>query len=265
VAAAHNAYATEWARLNLEAVQESGRAGEVLFFSRSGFTRSPGHAPLFWLGDQTVTWDDRDGIKTVVTGMLNGGFSGFAITHSDIGGYTAVDQPGLRYHRSAELLLRWAELNAFTPVFRTHEGNLPQVNHQFDSDRDTLVRFGRYARMYRALGDYRRRLFQEAWERGWPVVRHMFLHYPQDVEAAALDRQFLLGRDLLVAPVLDPGRTQVRVYVPEPGWRHVWSDAEVPPGWQLVDAPLGQPAVFYRAASRGAASAARALRAAARD
>lgn len=59
-----------------------------------------------WAGDQNVAWDEHDGIKSAVTGMLSGGFSGFAITHSDIGGYTTISAPPtLELVRSKELLL----------------------------------------------------------------------------------------------------------------------------------------------------------------
>ena len=72
------------------------------------------------------------------------------LEHSDIGGYTALDYPLLKYHRSKELLLRWIERGAFTTVFRTHEGNIPEVNHQIYSDRETLTHFARFAKIYTA-------------------------------------------------------------------------------------------------------------------
>ncbi len=51
--------------------------------------------------------------------------SGFSLNHTDVGGYTTINNPLRNYHRSQELLWRWIELGAFTPVFRTHEGNRP--------------------------------------------------------------------------------------------------------------------------------------------
>ena len=130
----HNRYAEEWAEVNREAVRELGREDDLVFFNRSGFTRSPRHSTLFWLGDQMVTWDGDDGIKTAATGMLSSGLSGYSLNHSDVGGYTAVDNFPLRYHRSKELLQRWTGMAAFTPIFRTHEGNRPELNHQVYSD-----------------------------------------------------------------------------------------------------------------------------------
>lgn len=119
----HNRYAEEWAALNREAIREAGREDDLVFFTRSGYTKSPGESTLFWLGDQLVSWDRHDGIKTAVVGLLSSGLSGYSLNHSDIGGYTAIDSRFLKYHRSKELFLRWTELAAFTTVFRTHEGN----------------------------------------------------------------------------------------------------------------------------------------------
>jgi len=256
----HNEYAVEWAALNREAVTEAGRH-DVLFFSRSAFTTSPGATRLFWLGDQLVSWDDRDGIKTAVTGLLSSGLSGFSLNHSDTGGYTTITHLLMDYHRSKELFQRWAELNAFTAILRTHEGNRPADNHQVNSDADTLSHFARCARMYVALADYRRELMNEAAERGYPLVRPLFFHYPQDEATHDLRHQFLLGPDLLVAPVLDKGKDRVDVYVPAGTWEHVWTGEQFGSGWHNVSAPIGSPAVFVRAGSASGVELAAALRA----
>ena len=58
---------------------------------RSGATFSAANTRLFWLGDQTVTWDEHDGLTTVIIGLLSSGLSGYSLQHSDIGGYTAID------------------------------------------------------------------------------------------------------------------------------------------------------------------------------
>src|SRR5215212_5549970 len=146
----HDRYAEEWARVNREAIDEAGRGDDIVFFNRSGYTKSPRYSTLFWVGDQLVDWDEHDGIKSAVTGLLSSGLSGYSLEHSDIGGYTAIDNPLLEYHRSKELLLRWIELGAFTTVFRTHEGNIPEVNHQIYSDKETLLHFARFAKVYAA-------------------------------------------------------------------------------------------------------------------
>jgi len=247
----HNQYPEAWARLNREVLQEAGAEGEVAFFARSGFSRSPGLATMFWLGDQLTSWRAEDGIKSGVTGLLSSGFSGFSQNHSDIGGYTTTAIPGspvavpfFDHRRSRELLWRWIELNAFTAVFRTHEGNQPGVNYQIDRDPETLAHFARFARVYAALAPIRVRLGREAAARGLPVMRHMWLAFPDDPVAPSLAWQFALG-PLVVAPVLDPGTDRVRLYLPAGRWRHLWTGAAVEGGrWITAAAPLGAPAVF---------------------
>ncbi|MCB1138047.1 MAG: alpha-glucosidase [Leptospiraceae bacterium] len=247
----HNRYPEVWARINREAIQEAGRE-DIVFFSRSGFTRSPEFTTLFWLGDQLVSWDEHDGIKTAVTGLLTSGLSGYSLNHSDIGGYTTINNPIKDYHRSKELFLRWTELSAFNAVFRTHEGNRPEENHQFDSDEETLKHFAKFARIYAALFDYRKQLFQEAETLGWPIVRPLFFHYPEDPNTYNIDYQeFLLGADILMAPVVNEGDTTKEVYFPEGKWIHIFTGEAFEAGKEglrkTVDAPIGIPAVFVKA------------------
>lgn len=95
----HTLYPSLWGELNAAAVRKvqenSGgteicTASDVVYFMRSGNAVSPAHTRLFWLGDQMVTWDAHDGLATVVMGMLSQGLSGYSLSHSDIGGYTAL-------------------------------------------------------------------------------------------------------------------------------------------------------------------------------
>ena len=200
-----------------------------------------------------MTWDEHGGVKSAVTGLLSSGLSGYSMEHSDIGGYTAIDNPLLQYHRSKELLMRWIELGAFTSVFRTHEGNIPGVNHQVYSDEETLEHFVRVARIYAAWKLYRTELVAEASETGLPVVRHPFVRYPDDPEVLDLKCQFMVGTELMVAPVLDPGADTVGVYLPAGNWVHLWAgEGHGSPErgvYETVATPIGEPAVFYKEGS----------------
>lgn len=250
----HNAYPELWAQLNREAIAEAGVGATATFFSRSGYTRSPAHSTLFWLGDQLVTWDAHDGLKTAVTGLLSSGISGYAFNHSDIGGYTTITSPIRNYHRSKELFMRWAEMAAFNTVFRTHQGNRPDDNWQFNSDAETLAHFSRMAKVYACWEPYRRTLIAEAATKGWPVVRHPYLHFPDEPAFRSMDSaQFMVGADLMVAPVLDPGVVSVSVTLPKGDWVNLWSGQPVAAGTQNAAAPLGQPPVFYRQGSSAGA------------
>jgi sulfoquinovosidase len=250
----HNRYPEAWARLNREVLDASTDGAAMFFFSRSGYRESPKYATAFWLGDQLVSWDEHDGIKSAVTGLLSGGISGFSLNHSDIGGYTTINTPILKYRRSEELLMRWMELNAFTVLYRSHEGFLPEANAQVYSDDKLIAHFNRFARVYRSLAFYREELMQEAAETGLPVVRHPFINHPENAAFYGMSyQQFMLGTELMVAPVLDPGVEQLRVHLPAGSWRHLWSrrqyEIKEPGMYITVEVPLGEPAVFYRSDS----------------
>lgn len=252
----HNRYPEQWAQINAEAVAEAGRTGDVTFFMRSGFTQSPRYSTLFWLGDQVTTFDQHDGLTSAVTGLISGGFSGISLNHSDIGGYTSLAVYGVGLKRSENLLMRWIEANAFSPVYRTHEGLAPHVNSQVYSNSRTLSQFARFAKVYTALADYRKSLMEEAAAKGYPLVRHPILHYPEDAYFTNLpvtDAQYLLGADIMVAPILRPNATQRQVHLPAGRWLHLWSGAEIDAGYAGIDltadAPLGQPPVYLRVGS----------------
>ena len=162
--------------------------------------------------------------------------------------------------RERELLMRWAELNVFTgAVLRSHEGLLPEYNHQIWTDETTLAHTRRCVDLFIALRPYRRALMREAAERGWPLVRHPVLHFPHDkvVQIDKLQqeggsgriRQFLLGGDYMVVPVLEPGVERVRGYLPRGSWVSIWTDQVVHLSdgeWRELDAPLGKPVVWAR-------------------
>lgn len=252
----HNRYPEMWAELNRDVVEAQENADELTFFMRSGYTRSVAHSTLFWLGDQLVTWDEDDGLRSAITAQLTSGLSGYAFQHSDIGGYTGVNQLTFIYFRSAELLARWAEFSAFTPVYRTHEGNLPIENHQFYDDAESVTHFARMAKVYKAWEFYRRELVQQAALYGHPITRHPWLVSPSDTAVGRSTHElFFVGDEIVVAPVSAPGIERARIYLPRGHWRHVWSDTvfdtrDGQPRWVTVDAPLGSPPVFVRVGSQ---------------
>lgn len=241
----HNRYPAEWARINREAIAEAGHENDVTFFSRAGFSGSSKYAPLIWAGDQLVNWSLDDGLASVIPAAISMGLSGIGQFHSDIGGYTTVAW----IKRSKELFMRWAELSAFSAVMRTHEGNRPDANWQFDSDEETLAHFARMSKVHVKLKPYLRAMLAEYQEKGLPLLRHLWIHYPQDSNVLPLKYQYLCGRDLLVAPVYRRGHKYVRLYLPEDQWVHLWSGKTTCSGWQKVETPFGEPAVFYRAES----------------
>jgi alpha-glucosidase len=253
----HNRYPEDWATLQREAIAEAGRTGDVLVFNRSGHTRTPGTSLLLWEGDQLTTWDKYDGLTSALHGLLNAGLSGVAYVHSDIGGYTALSRFGLGYSRERELQLRWTELSAFTALLRTHEGNAPAANAQVYTDDGTIDQAARFSKVFAALAPYRAELAVDARARGWPLARTLAFHYGDDEALLDVDDEFLLGPSILVAPTLakclNPlGCSYERtVTFPKGTWVHLWSGraygSVAGSSTATVAAPIGQPAVFYRA------------------
>lgn len=253
-ATVHNLYPQLWSQANRMAVEQAGMWGEVPYFSRSAAQKSPTYAPLMWMGDQLVTFDNYDGLLSAITGMMSYGFSGFSQAHSDTGGYTMIDEAGIiKYLRSKELLLRWMEMTAFSDcMFRTHPGNLPSKSWQYNSDNQTLMAFKTWASVHKALWPYRQGLVELAASVGIPTTRHPLLHYPTDPKVWELTAQFMLGDAMMVAPVGKAGATSVQVYLPVGSgtWRHVFSGDEFStPGWITLPAPIGMPAVLLRTES----------------
>jgi alpha-glucosidase len=251
---AHNLWPVLWAQVNEQALASRGKTGDAVFFMRAGFSGVQAACPLLWAGDQSVDFTRHDGIGTVITAALSAGLIGNAYSHSDCGGYTSL----LGNVRSEELMQRWCELAAFAPVMRSHEGNRPDDNLQYDSTPELLACFARWSRVHAALAPYVRHLCDEASQRGLPAQRPLLLHYPEDPALWTLQDQFLYGADLLVAPVIEEGAVMREVVLPgDMPWLHLWTGAEHAPGSIEVAAPIGQPPVFYRADSAFAALFAR--------
>lgn len=218
----HNMFPKLWAEVNRNATGPASDPDAPVFFMRASHTKSPEFSSLFWLGDQLVTWDEDDGLKTVLNGLISAGLSGLSLVHSDVGGYTMVNKPFLHYLRDRELLVRWMELSSVVDVvFRTHPGNLPDKSWQIYSDNSTLQCFGRLAELHSLLVPYRLELMHNASNFGRPLVRAMWLHYPNDEVAQTTGTQVMLGPDLLLAPALEKAQQAVEVYLPS---GEIWVD-----------------------------------------
>lgn len=247
---AHNDWPALWARCNREAVDEAEREGlvaegEILYFMRAGAAGSQKYCPMMWAGDQNVDWSDDDGLPSVIPAALSLGMSGHGLHHSDIGGYTTLY--GMK--RTKELFMRWAEHAALTSLMRSHEGNRPADNWQFDSDAETLAHLARMARLHAALKPYLIALEIENSERGLPLMRPIFLHHENDTQAWTIKDEYLLGEELLAAPVIEEGAVARRVHLPGGEWIHLWSGASHRGGDIVVDAPMGEPPLFAKAGS----------------
>lgn len=245
----HNKWPALWAQVNYEAVKEAGKLGEIVYFMRAGATGSQTYCTLMWAGDQSVIWELDDGLASVIPSVLSTAMVGCGLNHSDIGGYTSLHGNT----RSEELFLRWCEMAAFAPFMRTHEGNRPGENYQiYDGNEAALAHFAKFTGMYKALAPYIKKLVQLNHEEGLPVQRPLFMHYEEDEKTYDIQYEFLLGEDILVAPVYEEGKTVWEVYLPKDEWIHIWSGKEYPGGTIEISAMIGEPPVFVRKDSEAA-------------
>ncbi len=239
----HNRWPAIWAKMNREVIEECGMEDEVFFFMRAGFTGSLQNTLMMWTGDQHVDWSKDDGLPSVIPATLSLAMSGFGMAHSDAGGYTTNDS----MKRTKELLMRWEEMNVFSPVLRFHEGNQPWNNVQFDGDEELLSHLRMCTELHVLLRPYLKKLEKELVTEALPVMRPLFYHYDEE-EAYTIKDEYLLGRDMLVAPVIEEGAVSRTVYLPEDEWTELFTDETYTGGHYEISAPLGRIPVFIRKA-----------------
>ena len=121
-----------------------------------------------------------------------------------------------------------------------------------------MSHFAKFTKLHAALSDYKNQLQIEGQKEGHPMVRAMYLHYWEDKTTRHMNEQFMLGEDIIVAPVLDAGVNKVSAFLPRDDKRgsvyvHIWSHKEYDASKESitvnVDAPMGQPGVFCRKGS----------------
>jgi len=205
---------------------QAGEAAPVARFARSGWTAAARHLPLVWGGDPTTCWG-YTGLASALIEGLSAGLSGIAFWGSDIGGFFSLGDSRL----DQELLIRWIELGALTPLMRTKAGGIsipPEPRPQI-WDPGLIGHWRRWAKLHTQLSPYLLAAAMEYVETGLPLLRHHALTHPDDPEACAREDQYLLGPDLLVAPVLQTGQRERRLYLPEGGWVDLWRSAAYEP------------------------------------
>lgn len=217
---------------------------EVFFFSRAGYSGRPGAAAYedaTFPGDESVDWSRETGLPSIVPDMLNravGGLYGFT---TDIGGYADwVGIPGT----SKELYVRWAQASALTTHFRVHNSAINGVRMPWFWEPEDPE--PRAEALWAAAADLHLRarplilaLWREAVDTGMPVARPMWLHDSNAPGNPHNDDQWMLGPNLLAAPVLEEGAREREVWLPDGCWElHGEGDEIDGPRTVTVDAPL---------------------------
>jgi len=220
----HNQYALLMAMGTTEGLLKAMPEQRTFILSRAGFAGIQRYAAN-WMGDNFSRWDHLWLGVAMGSGF---GISGQAFVGADIGGFAG--------NSNAELFLRWMQYGTLTPFCRNHSeiGNVDQYAWAFGDAVQDIVRESVKLR-YRLL-PYIYSAFIRASETGEPVQRPLVFDHQYDATVRDLDDQYLLGTDLLVAPVLEPGATSRQVYLPAGDW-HDWHTGEVLPGSRFLVAP----------------------------
>ena len=235
----HNLWPVLWAKINREAIEESGRK-DVMFFSRSGYLGIQTYAPILWNGDQHTDWTRDYGMPCVMPASFSLGFSGASMVHCDVGGFFSFG----KLRRNDELFTRWMEMCAFSLLMRSHESIRPWDNSQFDAPA-VLPYTVRLTRIHAALSPYIEACAKLAGA-GVPVMRPDFWE-AMDYGRSRDEYSYFLGRDLYVCPVIRPRAKTRDVFLPEGDWADFWTGRELAGGRAYtVEAPLGRIPVFYR-------------------
>lgn len=244
----HNRYARLFHQTTREAFDEwiaENPGADPWMFVRMGYSGRPGSAAFesaSWPGDNTADWSRASGISSVIPDMLNrsvGGAYGFV---SEIGGY--IDTFG---QIDTELLVRWAQLGSLSPVHRLHGGPVNGTHMPWRISDEAVTEYKRTARRHRAAQPMIMDLWRQALDTGMPITRPLWLAFPDDPVAAEQDQQFMLGPDVLAAPVVEPGVTQWDVYFPAGCWRHPETGETFNgPATETVDAPVDFLPYYFR-------------------
>jgi sulfoquinovosidase len=214
----HNEYPRQYHCAAADAAAVADRP--IVRFQRSGWTAAAPCADVVWGGDPSTAWG-FDGLASAVRQALNLGLSGVGIWGSDIGGFFTI---GSGERLTPELLTRWVQLGAVSPVMRNQTDGiaLPEYARPQIWEQDQLANWRRYAKLHTQLYPYLVAAARQYRRSGLPLMRALALEFPRDPVAAGRDDEFLFGADLLAAPVLQPGATERSVYLPAGRWADLW-------------------------------------------
>jgi alpha-glucosidase (family GH31 glycosyl hydrolase) len=213
----------------------------VFALHRNGHAGMQREGAFLWSGDVFSTWET---LKTHVPIAVNTALSGIPFWGTDIGGFVPTRE------LTGELYVRWFQFAAFCPLFRSHgrtwklrlpwgwnTGSLdpdeilsttagaanPDVSELHNAAVEPICRT--FLELRYRLMPYLYTAVREAHDTGMPIVRGLWLHYPHDREAVASGDEYLWGRDMLVAPVVEKGASSRDVYLPAGRWYDFWNES----------------------------------------
>jgi alpha-glucosidase len=233
-----NVFALLMARATYEGLERLEPNKRPYVITRAGYAGYQRYTTM-WTGDNTSTWD---ALALSIPMFQSLGLSGVPFIGTDVGGFIG--------RSDGELLTRWYEIGFLTPMCRNHKevnGN-DQEPWRFGKQYEDIIR--KYLKLRYRLLPFLYTNLEDARRTGLPLFRPLLLNYQDDYNTLTIDDQFMIGADLLVAPVVQPGLMTRRVYLPEGTWIDYWTDKKIAGGRVIqADAPLDTVPMYVRAGS----------------
>lgn len=234
-AANRNLFALNMARATYEGFRRLRPDLRPYIITRSGYAGIQRYATM-WTGDNVSSWD---AMALSIPMLCSVGLSGEAFAGCDIGGFQG--------RSTAEMVTRWYQVAFLSPFCRNHKsisGN-DQEPWRFGEPYADIIR--RYLKLRYALMPYLYTTVAESHRTGVPALRPLILDDQDDYNALGIDDEYLMGSDLLVAPVLAAGQNQRQVYLPRGTWYDYWHGTRLEGGRMIsVAAPLDTAPLYVR-------------------
>lgn len=233
----HNVYGHFMSKATFEGLKEqTGKRPFVI--TRACYAGTQKYSTV-WTGDNQSLWSH---LQMLVPQLCNLGMSGFAFCGADVGGFGADCTP--------ELMSRWIEAAAFSPLFRNHAAKGTKKQEPWRLGEEVVDIYRKYVGLRYRFLPYIYDLFYKGETTGLPIMRPLVLHYPQDENVRNLNGEFLVGENLLVAPVLEQGATKKMVYLPEGIWYDYWTGEKLEGKQYLLrEAPIDVCPIYVKEGS----------------
>ncbi|MCD7826552.1 MAG: glycoside hydrolase family 31 protein [Clostridiaceae bacterium] len=233
----HNVYGHLMAQATYEGLKRAtGKRPFVI--TRACYSGSQKYTTA-WTGDNQSLWTH---LQMSIPQLLNLGMSGMPLVGTDIGGFGANATP--------ELLCRWVEASCFAPLFRNHSAKFTRRQEPWQFDQRTLYINRKYIALHYHFLPYLYDLCYEESLTGMPVLRPLAMHYQNDKNTWECNDEYLVGSQILAAPVTSQGAKARMVYLPEGTWVDYWSGERIPGSrYILREAPLEVCPIYVRAGS----------------
>lgn len=229
----HNVYGLTWDKVVTEQFEKRNPNTRIFQMTRAAFAGMQRYT-FGWSGDAGNGFHVTEGWKQLANQIpigLSAGVGGIPFWSCDISGYCGDIED---YNTLGELYARWMQFGVFNPLSRAHhEGNNAVEPWLFGTHVEAVTKTA--IELKYSLFPYIYTYARVAHDAGLPLMRAMFLEYPDDPETENLGTQFMFGEELLVAPVMENAAATKRVYLPEGTWFDYHSPSVSYDGGQWID------------------------------